>query len=184
MKIFRDLFVVKLLSLFLLLTFVQTLFITSVSVAQAVRPHQPEFTSYEYPGATDMVYLLTGDFTFSLPILEVPGAEGGFSLPLSYHAGIGNDQEASWVGLGFSLNPGAINRNIVGFPDDASGEQHGINVQDLTGVRGWTSSILGNGNIGWNSVDGHYGTIKLSLFSKISYNNGGLSSVGISGFTL
>ena len=32
------------------------------------------------------------------------------------------DQESSWVGLGWSLNPGAVNRHIRGAPDEFNGE--------------------------------------------------------------
>ncbi|MEM9329652.1 MAG: hypothetical protein AAGA85_28590, partial [Bacteroidota bacterium] len=37
---------------------------------------------------------------------------------LSYHAGIQADLDASWVGLGWTLNPGAIARYVNGFADD------------------------------------------------------------------
>src|SRR5690606_4393461 len=114
-------------------------------------PHQPEYISYESPGATDMVNLLTGDFSYSIPLLEVPGPEGGFSLPLTYSAGIGLDQEASWVGLGWTLNAGAITRRINEFPDDASGESQSISLKD-PGIRGWSSSsLILLGNAGWNT---------------------------------
>ncbi|MHB1279178.1 MAG: hypothetical protein ACYC1Q_12375, partial [Bacteroidia bacterium] len=33
------------------------------------------------------------------------------------------DQEASWVGLGWNLNPGVINRNMRGLPDDFNGDE-------------------------------------------------------------
>src|SRR5437762_7426842 len=65
-----------------------------------------------------MVNLLTGDMTYNLPLLEVPGPSGGYPISLSYHAGIQTNEDASWVGLGWTLNPGAINRNVNGYPDD------------------------------------------------------------------
>ena len=81
-------------------------------------PNAPEAAAFEPVDATDMVNLVTGDFTYVLPLLNVPSPEGGYPIALSYHAGIAMDQEASWVGLGWSLNPGAINRSVNGYPDD------------------------------------------------------------------
>src|SRR5687768_6893046 len=122
----------------------------TISYAVTTGPHQPEYISFEDAGATDMVNLLTGDFTFNLPILTVPvGSEGGFTIPLSYHAGIGPDQESSWVGLGWNINVGALTRNINGFPDDASGETQAVHVQD-PGSIGGSLKFLGN-FVGWDS---------------------------------
>jgi hypothetical protein len=65
-----------------------------------------------------MVNLNTGGLSYVLPLLNVPSPEGGYPVSLSYHAGIAMEQEASWVGLGWSLNPGSINRGVNGYPDD------------------------------------------------------------------
>ncbi len=81
-------------------------------------PNAPEAASFEPVDATDMVNLSTGSFTYVLPILNVPSPEGGYPLALAYHAGIAMDQEASWTGLGWNLNAGAINRSVNGYPDD------------------------------------------------------------------
>lgn len=78
--------------------------------------------SFEPVDVTDMVNLLTGDLSYVIPILNVPGPAGGYPLALSYHAGVAMDQEASWLGLGWGINPGSINRNVNGFPDDINGE--------------------------------------------------------------
>jgi YD repeat-containing protein len=64
--------------------------------------------------------MVTGDLTYNIPLLEVPGPAGSYPLSLSYHAGIMPGEEASWVGLGWTLNPGAITRSVNGFPDDFS----------------------------------------------------------------
>ncbi len=88
------------------------------TVTQAQGPNAPEAASFEPVDATDMVNLVTGDLSYVLPLLNVPSPEGGYPLSLSYHAGIAMEQEASWVGLGWSLNPGAINRSVNGYPDD------------------------------------------------------------------
>jgi len=81
-------------------------------------PTSPEANSFEPIDTTDMVNLETGDFNYNIPLLEVPGPEGGYPLSLSYHAGIQPNSDASWVGLGWSLNPGAINRHVSGYADD------------------------------------------------------------------
>jgi hypothetical protein len=102
--------------LFLLLFFISGLTTNSSLYAQG--PNAPEASGFEPVDATDMVSLLTGDMTYVVPLLNVPSPEGGYPIALSYHAGIAVDQEASWVGLGWVLNPGTINRNVNGYPDD------------------------------------------------------------------
>lgn len=129
-----------------------------------------------------MVNLMTGDFTYNIPLLEVPGPEGGFSLPLSYHAGIGTLQDPTWVGLGWSLNPGAIVRSVNGFPDDANGEGQSVTVQDLTGLRGWNANILFVGQFGWNNNTGHYGSVSINLLNAEWKE--GYTSVGIAGINM
>jgi hypothetical protein len=168
MRIFKKRFLKKATAIFLVLVIVESIVQPTLTYALTTGPHQPEYTSYEQPGATDMVNLLTGDFTFSLPIFEVPGPEGNFSVPLTYNAGIGPEQEASWVGLGWTMNVGAITREINQYPDDASGESQSIHNVNLNNtVHGWTSACLGLGQVGWNNVQGSYGA--LSLLGIINY---------------
>ena len=81
-------------------------------------PNAPEAGAFEPVDATDMVNLKTGDMTYTIPVINIPGSNGGYPLALSYHAGIATEQESSWVGLGWSLNPGAINRSVNRLPDD------------------------------------------------------------------
>src|SRR5688572_22456409 len=90
----------------------------TVTYALTSGPTAPEATSFEPIDTTDMVNLQTGDLTYALPLLEVPGPEGGYPLSLSYHAGIQPNEDASWAGLGWTLNPGAITRSVNGSPDD------------------------------------------------------------------
>ena len=58
-------------------------------------PTSPEATAFEPVDATDMVNLVTGDFTYVLPLLNIPSPEGGYPIALAYHAGIAMDQEGS-----------------------------------------------------------------------------------------
>ncbi|PCH91430.1 MAG: hypothetical protein COB85_09050, partial [Bacteroidetes bacterium] len=90
--------------------------------AQTSGPIQPEFSNFEPVSTTNMVNEFTGSFTWNLPILEIPGPDGsGYALSLSYHSGASPVEEASWVGYGWTLNPGSIIRNTRGFPDDYKG---------------------------------------------------------------
>jgi hypothetical protein len=105
----------------LLVIFFTNTFAPSISYALTSGPTQPEATSFEPIDTTDMVNLQTGDFTYNIPLIEIPGPEGNYPLSLSYHAGIQVNEDASWVGLGWTLNPGAINRSVNGYPDDWNG---------------------------------------------------------------
>ena len=81
-------------------------------------PSQPDYAQFEPSGMTDMVSLQSGDFSYQIPLSDIPSPYGNYPLSLSYHAGVSPQQEASWVGLGWSLNPGSINRDVRGVPDD------------------------------------------------------------------
>ena len=107
----------RIIATFFLLIFFPTLIPTNL-FASNNGPNSFEAASFEPVDATDMVNLVTGDMSYVLPLLNVPSPEGGYPITLSNHAGIAMDQEASWVGLGWSLNPGSINRNTNGYPDD------------------------------------------------------------------
>jgi len=79
---------------------------------------QPDYLQFEPADMQDLVSMQTGDFAYSLPLGDVPGPYGSYPLSISYHAGVTPQQEATWVGLGWSLNPGVINRDVRGVPDD------------------------------------------------------------------
>ena len=80
-------------------------------------PDQPEVQSFKPIGADNLVNLFTGDFSYNIPLLDIDG----YPINLGYSAGINMEQEASWVGLGWTLNPGVINRQMRGIPDDFNG---------------------------------------------------------------
>lgn len=78
-----------------------------------------EFTNYTYVGNGDYVNRFTGQFNYSIPVITIPGPGGsGYEMALTYNSGSGPDTESSWVGHGWQLSPGAINRQVNGIPDD------------------------------------------------------------------
>lgn len=171
--LFRNRRLARVTACYLLLQTLSSLVFPSVSLAM-MGPSQPEFTSYEAPGATDLVNLTTGDFTYSLPVLDIPGPERSFSLPLTYKAGIQLEQEASWVGLGWSLNAGAIARSVNGYADDANNEP----TQSTFNKKiewGWNSSFSGIVNLGWNSITGHSGTVDLIGLANVGWDRDGIN---------
>jgi hypothetical protein len=167
---------------FFLLIFSTQLLLPTATYALTSGPHQPEYMSFEEASSTDMVNLATGDFTYNLPVLDVPGPEGGYSLPLSYHAGIGLEQQASWVGLGWNMNVGSVTRSINQYPDDALDELHSVTVKDLTGVVGFQANGI-FGPIGYNSATGSYGSISILGLINTEWGNGN-SSFGSGGINV
>lgn len=88
------------------------------SYALTSGPSQPESQEFQQAGVSDMVNTFTGDFSYNIPLCDV----GGYPINLSYQAGEGMDDEASWVGAGWTLNPGAVTRQLRGLPDDFNGK--------------------------------------------------------------
>jgi hypothetical protein len=80
-------------------------------------PGQPEMSSFKSVNSNDMVDLFSGDFSYNIPLMDV----GGYPVNIHYSSNVSMDQEASWVGLGWNVNPGTVNRTMRGLPDDFDG---------------------------------------------------------------
>lgn len=164
------------IAIVLLVIFLPSLFPINLLYANNGGPIAPEAASFEPVDATDMVNLVTGDMSYVMPILNVPSPEGGYPLALSYHAGIAMDQESSWTGLGWNLNPGAINRSVNGVPDDWF--QVKTN-QVLYNAGGEAKSFSGSLSVGW----GDKGMYSVGLYAGYSENKtfGGTTSYNFDG---
>jgi hypothetical protein len=124
-------------------------------------PSSPEASSFKAVGSDNLVNLFTGDFSYSIPLLDV----GGYPVNLFYNGGIGMEQEASWVGLGWNINPGTVSRSMRGVPDDFNGEDKLKQTQKVKPNRTWGAET---------GIDGEMIGIKkpkLNLTLGVSYNN-------------
>jgi len=108
----------KVLSIVVNLVFLNQIFAPTYVWALTSGPNQPEINSFTPAGTTELVNLFSGDFNYNVPLMNV----GGYPVNLSYKAGVSMEQEASWVGLGWTLNAGSINRQLRGLPDDFNGD--------------------------------------------------------------
>ncbi|MBX2922746.1 MAG: hypothetical protein KF746_11180 [Chitinophagaceae bacterium] len=90
-------------------------------------PGQPEMSSFKSVNADNQVDLFTGDFSYNIPLLDV----GGYPVNIHYNGGPTIDQEASWVGLGWNINPGTVNRSMRGLPDDFNGQDRIQRIQNI-----------------------------------------------------
>lgn len=115
----------------------------NVPLSEAVEdiggPSQPEMASFKTAGADNMVNLFTGDFSYNIPLMDV----GGYPINIFYDGNVSLEQEASWVGLGWNINPGNISRNMRGVPDDFKGEEM-IQTQQMKPNKTWGVSFGGN----------------------------------------
>ena len=170
-----------------------SLFVVKLQISvngQNTGPSAPEAMSFEAPDMAEMVNPLTGDFVYVLPLLEVPGPQGGFPVTLSYHGGVPMDLEASWVGLGWNLNCGAINRNVQSTADDldeakvstyyfnSGGDETNCSMGFGVGLGGGASI---GANVNYSSSKG----VDVSLSGKIGFSFGKdkMYSAGV-GFSL
>jgi hypothetical protein len=125
--------IIKFTARVMLCTMIAELVNPAVSSALTSGPSQPEVQSFEPVGTTDMVDMFSGDFVYNIPLMDVEG----YPINISYHGGVDMEQEASWVGLGWNINPGVINRTVRGLPDDMNGQTIGkeLNIKDEKNIR-------------------------------------------------
>jgi len=154
----------RFLAAFLIFSFAFQLVFPAVAFALTSGPASPDFSSFEPIATTNMVNEFTGQFVYNIPVLEIPGASGGgYSLSLSYHSGDGPESEASWVGYGWSLNPGSISRSKRGLPDDFKDRE----VKYYNEVpKNWT--VAGTLQSGAQIFSGILG---VSAYNTVRYNN-------------
>ncbi|MGL4599260.1 MAG: hypothetical protein ACRCYO_17190, partial [Bacteroidia bacterium] len=147
----------RLVAAYLALTLVFDLCFPTVAFALTSGPSQPEVQSFEPVNTTEMVDPFSGDFNYNIPLLNVPGPNGGYPINLAYHSGIGMEQEASWTGLGWNVNVGALNRNMRGLPDDFSGEKVKRTLSTRPNVTVGVAYERGSGNTTFNDAQIIYG---------------------------
>ena len=102
----------------LLIVFLLEITLPTALWALTSGPSQPEVHSFEPVSTNQMVDLFSGDFTYNIPLMTVPGPNGGYPINIAYHSGVGMEQEATWVGLGWNISPGVVTREMRGIPDD------------------------------------------------------------------
>lgn len=122
-------------------------------------PSQPEMSTFKSVSTDNMVNLFTGDFSYNIPLLDV----GGYPVNIYYDANIGLEQEASWVGLGWNINPGSISRNMRGIPDDFDGTDIMTETQNVKPNTTW------GGRLG---ADWEFGGIKTKFSGNLDVNLG------------
>lgn len=139
----------------------------SMASAATEGPTQPEFNSFTPIGASDMVDLSSGDFNYSIPVMDV----GGYPLSLGYNSATNFDTASSWVGHGWDLSAGQINRSMRAIPDDFDGSDKITtqnNKKDNT-----TITVGTNLNISLAGFDLSKGknTLAANIGLMASYNN-------------
>src|SRR5690348_438074 len=90
----RKRFTLKCIAMFLLVAFVGQIIQPTAALALTGGPSQPEVTQFQQVSASDMVDLFTGDFSYNIPLFEVPGPNGGYPFNLNYQSAPSMDQEA------------------------------------------------------------------------------------------
>jgi hypothetical protein len=152
----------KTIAILLILNFIQPLIFPLTVSALTSGPSQPESSSFQPISVSDMVDPFSGDFSYNIPLIDVEG----YPINLSYNSGIGSDQEASWVGLGWNINPGAITRNMRGIPDEFNGDiiETEYNMKPNSTVGASVSLKL-------SEFFGYEGPLALGYSLGINYNN-------------
>ena len=144
------------------------------SHAQGNQAESADLSGYTGGGGMPLsVNTSTGQLSGSIPLITIPGLDGeGYQMSLNY-APPTPGSEASWVGYGWSLSPGAIQRNQNGIADDFKGTI--INISKKPDYTRMTGRILAggevfsgiSGNIGagslWDSERGILPSISMSL---------------------
>lgn len=108
--------------LILFLLFMPRIVAQSTRYLPKITPQAPNTSAFIRYGVYE-VNLFTGVPDISIPLYEVQAGDLKVPVSLKYHAsGIKITDNASWVGLGWSINAGGlISRKLMGGPDELQG---------------------------------------------------------------
>jgi hypothetical protein len=159
----------KYFAVFMILNLLFEIVSPTVALALTNGPVQPELIGFQPAANSEMVDLFSGDFNYNIPLMDIDG----YPVNISYRAGQNMESEASWVGLGWSLNPGVMNRMMRGLPDDFDGDV----VNTLTNIRenltigvGAQLRHIGGASFGFQNL-GLTASLNSSFGATINYNN-------------
>ncbi len=150
----------RIICFYLAITLLFEVIFPTAAFALTEGPTQPEMQGFTPVGTSDMVDVFSGDFKYNIPLMDV----GGYPINISYSAGQGMDAEASWVGLGWSLVPGNINRNMRGLPDD-------FKKDDVEKTLNMKPNLTYGINAGGDLEFAELPLFQLSVGVGLSYNN-------------
>ena len=167
-----------------------------LSYALTSGPSQPEVGSFKPAGVSEMVDVFSGDFSYNIPLFEI----GGYPINMNYSSDLSADMEASWVGLGWNLNPGVVDREMRGIPDEYMGDiiEQENNIKDnktwmISGkinseLLGWDFPVSTSLSIVHNNFSGYSSTFNLSfpeVFGKDKRLSGGIDlGMGTGGLSI
>ena len=163
--------VTKVLSVLLIYCILLPVVLVQQPVYSQVGPSQTETSGYTLGSTAGMVDEFTGDFSYSIPLLDVDG----YPITISYNSNVSMFQDASWVGLGWDLNVGSVSRDMRGIPDDFNGEdkvERSIGMKDYEtdgnklGTRSGISVSFADGAGGGLGMSLLYGTYMNSYNGK------------------
>lgn len=137
MRFLRHSFIMKVIAVLSAIQILNTTIYPSIVMALTSGPSQPEVAGFTPAEVTEMVDLFTGDFNYNVPLFTI----GDYPINLSYSSNLTTDMESSWVGLGWSLNPGIINRDMRGLPDEFDGD---LVVKEENRIDNKTMSLTGS----------------------------------------
>lgn len=144
--------------------------------AQSGKDGAPETFKFDAVQISNLVNQSTGDFNYTVPVLNIPGPEGGYNVRLTYNAGIGMEQDASWVGLGWNVSAGAIMRTVNGSPDDCKNYEIKPQLYNRETIVNPTSIHAIQNllflNFAWNKQNGSFDKMNWKQWHfKFSYSN-------------
>lgn len=139
-------------------------------------PAAPEYASFTPADTASLVQPYTGDLSYNLPLMTVPGPNGGFPINLGYSSELSMEDEASWVGFGWNLNVGAVTRQLNQYADDWDGDTAdcmggaGDRVEQVQSLeKSWTLGLSGAKTYEIAGAPG--GIDKVNGKAELYYNN-------------
>ena len=145
---------------------------------------QPDVWSY--PGVPDAGVSPDGSLGLQVPIMTVPGRGIDFDIVFSYNSNVTVDQQASWIGLGWSFDPGSISREAQGGGRWVNGgETFYYGIDKFDNQTGSSNFDPGQPDIYYIHIPGR-GSLQMTqaAVATAAFNNGTVPVMGVNSFVV